>query len=93
MKNISRGDHRHCRRLRLSVGREKARIAGTSLNYKLIEPIDLGKNDRMFSRLFIRSSGGIQIASTRDFAQSRVFTAACNYHSAKRYSKDKQEAS
>ncbi len=68
-------------------------MAGASLNYKLIEPIDLGKNDRMFSRRFIRFSTGLHLASTRDFAQSRLFIVAGSYHSAKRRSKYKLEAS
>jgi len=93
MKNISPGDHRHCIRLRFSVPREEAKMDGTSLSYKFSDSVDLGKNRPMFSRRFSRFGAGIHIASTRDFAQSRVFIAAGSYHSAKRCSKYKLEAS
>jgi hypothetical protein len=63
-----------------------------SLSCKFLEPIPSRKNGPMFSRGFIRFSTSLDIASTRDLAQSREIIAASNYHSAKRLSKSIQEA-
>jgi hypothetical protein len=92
MKNTSPGDHRHGKRLRFSVQREKAKTHGASLGYKFSQPVDLGTNELMFSRRFIGLSTGLHIVSIPDFALPREIIVTRNYRFAKRRSKSIQEA-
>ena len=92
MKKISPADYRHGRRLRFSVRRKKTKTDRASLSYKLSKPVDLGANDLMFSRRFIRLSTGLYIISIPDVALPHEIVAASHHRSAKRRGKPNQEA-
>jgi hypothetical protein len=92
MKKISPADYRHGRRFAFSFRRQKTKTDGASLSYKLSKPVDLGKNDLMFSRRFIRLSIGLQRGSNPNLALSREIIAASHHRSAKPRGKLNQEA-
>src|SRR5215211_2234405 len=87
MKKISPAGHRHGRRFTVSCRKKKTKTDGGGLSYKFSKPVDLGKNDLMFSRRFIRLSTGLHRASNLNLAVSREIIVARNYRSARGRSK------